>query len=47
MAHAAAGEGSEWALYAPGGAFLGIGRALRAGELAPARVVSEPGGEVA
>lgn len=47
VAHAPAGEGSEWALYDPRGAFLGIGRALREGLLAPARVVSDGPGEVA
>jgi len=41
VAHGPAVEGSEWALFAPGGAFLGIGRALAAGTLAPERVVSD------
>jgi tRNA pseudouridine55 synthase len=46
VSHSAAGEGSEWALFDEGGAFLGIGRAARAGELAPERVVSFAPGEV-
>jgi tRNA pseudouridine55 synthase len=47
VAHAAAAAGSEWALFGPGGAFLGIGRAEQAGFLAPERVVSVAPGEVA
>src|SRR4051812_14092304 len=38
--YAAAGEGTEWALFVPGGGFLGIARAARAGVLVPERVVS-------
>lgn len=41
VAYGPAREGSEWALFAPGGTFLGIGRALQAGVLAPERVVSD------
>jgi tRNA pseudouridine55 synthase len=41
VAHGPASEGSEWALFAPGGAFLGIGRASAPGLLAPERVVSD------
>ena len=40
VAHGPAAEGSEWALFGPGGAFLGIGRAPAPGVLAPERVVS-------
>lgn len=47
VAHGAAAEGSEWALFAPGGTFLGIGRALAPGMLAPERVVSDGPSEVA
>ncbi|HZZ93058.1 MAG TPA: tRNA pseudouridine(55) synthase TruB [Usitatibacter sp.] len=40
--HESAPEGSEWALFEAGGAFLGIARAPRAGVLAPERVVASP-----
>jgi tRNA pseudouridine55 synthase len=43
VAHAEAREGSEWALFEPAGAFLGIARSPRPGVLAPERVVT-PGG---
>jgi len=46
VAHGGAGEGSEWALFDDQGTFLGIGRAERAGELAPERVVSFAPGEI-
>ena len=44
--HGAADAGSEWALFDDTGIFLGIGRADRAGELAPERVVSFGPGEI-
>jgi tRNA pseudouridine55 synthase len=35
-----AGGGSEWALFAPGGRFLGVGRAEVSGRLAPLRLMA-------
>jgi len=40
VALAQAEAGSEWALFAPGGRFLGVGRAEVAGRLAPLRLMS-------
>jgi hypothetical protein len=36
----AAKGGSEWALFTPGGRFLGVGRAESAGRLAPLRLMA-------
>jgi tRNA pseudouridine55 synthase len=40
IGHEAAAHGSEWALFAPGGRFLGVGRAEAAGRLAPLRLMA-------
>jgi tRNA pseudouridine55 synthase len=44
VALAQAEAGSEWALFAPGGRFLGVGRAEAAGRLSPLRLMSTGAG---